>query len=238
MLFAWPAAAQEQRGSIEGVVKDSSGAVLPGVTVTAETGSGVKLDTTSDGGHGSLSVGAPGMYKVSANLAGFKPAKVSDVEVRLGSVKKVEFNLSSRPSPKVTVTAESPIVDVKQAARQPTSAPSRFRCCRTRATSRRSSRRRRASTRKPSRRRHDRRRRAAENRYVIDGIETTNIVGGLSGQNLLADFVEEVQVKSTGYPAEFGGSTGGVINVLTKSGTNNSHGTGCSITRVPARPAT
>src|SRR5436305_5063155 len=67
---------------------------------------------------------------------------------------------------------------------------------------------------------------AAENRYVIDGIETTNIVGGLSGQNLLADFVEEVQVKSTGYPAEYGGSTGGVINVLTKSGTNNVHGTG------------
>src|SRR5205085_5061935 len=57
-----------------------------------------------------------------------------------------------------------------------------------------------------------------------DGIETTNILGGLSGQNLLADFVEEVQVKSTGYPAEFGGSTGGVINVLTKSGTNNIHG--------------
>ena len=54
---------------------------------------------------------------------------------------------------------------------------------------------------------------AAENRYVIDGIETTDIVGGLSGKNLLADFVEEVQVKSTGYPAEYGGSTGGVINV-------------------------
>ena len=33
---------------------------------------------------------------------------------------------------------------------------------------------------------------AAENRYVIDGIETTNIIGGLSGKNLLADFVEEV----------------------------------------------
>ena len=59
---------------------------------------------------------------------------------------------------------------------------------------------------------------AAENRYVIDGIETTDIVGGLSGKNLLADFVEEVQVKSTGYPAEYGGATGGVINVQTKSG--------------------
>src|SRR5262249_26626130 len=72
---------------------------------------------------------------------------------------------------------------------------------------------------------------AAENRYVIDGIETTNIIGGPSGQNLLADFVEEVQVKSTGYPAEYGGSTGGVINVLTKSGTNNLHGYGSLFTQ-------
>src|SRR6185436_3156846 len=63
-----------------------------------------------------------------------------------------------------------------------------------------------------------------ENRYVVDGIETTDIVGGLSGKNLLADFVEEVQVKSTGYPAEFGGSTGGVINVITKSGSNKFNG--------------
>src|SRR5512138_955606 len=43
LLFAWPAAAQEQRGSIEGVIKDSSGAVLPGVTVEAKTTTGVVL---------------------------------------------------------------------------------------------------------------------------------------------------------------------------------------------------
>src|SRR5262249_28261809 len=65
---------------------------------------------------------------------------------------------------------------------------------------------------------------AAENRYVIDGIETTDIVGGLSGKNLLADFVEDVQVRSTGYSAEFGGATGAVINVQTKSGSNAYHG--------------
>ena len=65
---------------------------------------------------------------------------------------------------------------------------------------------------------------AAENRYVVDGIETTDLVHGQSGKNVLADFVEEVQVKSTGYPAEYGGSTGGVINVITKSGTNKFNG--------------
>ena len=65
---------------------------------------------------------------------------------------------------------------------------------------------------------------AGENRYIIDGIETTNLQSGISGKNVIADFVEEVQVKSSGYTAEFGGATGGVINVITKSGTNNLHG--------------
>ena len=65
---------------------------------------------------------------------------------------------------------------------------------------------------------------AGENRYIIDGIETTNLQSGISGKNLIADFVEEVQVKSSGYTAEFGGATGGVINVITKSGTNDWHG--------------
>src|SRR5262249_20642593 len=51
-LFAWPAAAQEQRGSIEGVVKDSSGGVLPGVTVEARSaGSGVLSTTTNETGN-------------------------------------------------------------------------------------------------------------------------------------------------------------------------------------------
>src|SRR5262249_21483449 len=56
------------------------------------------------------------------------------------------------------------------------------------------------------------------------GVETTQLVNGQSGKALLADFVEEVQVKSTGYSAEFGGSTGGVINVITKSGTDRFSG--------------
>ena len=65
---------------------------------------------------------------------------------------------------------------------------------------------------------------AGENRYIIDGIETTNLQSGISGKNVIADFVEEIQVKSSGYTAEFGGATGGVINVITKSGTNDWHG--------------
>ena len=64
----------------------------------------------------------------------------------------------------------------------------------------------------------------SENRFIIDGIDTTNLQNGTSGKTMLLDFVDEVQVKSSGYNAEFGGATGGVINVLTKSGTNGFQG--------------
>ena len=226
-LFAWPAAAQEQRGSIQGVVKDSSGAVLPGVTVEATSGGSGVLSATSDAsGNFRFPSVMPGVYVVSANLAGFKPAKVSDVDVRLGSVKSVEFNLQlASVSENVTVTAESPIVDTKTSgkstnirAEQISLLPHArdFTSLVTQAPG--------VNNETKSAGVMIDGAAAAENRYVIDGIETTNIIGGLSGQNLLADFVEEVQVKSTGYSAEFGGSTGGVISVLTKSGSNNLHG--------------
>src|SRR5204862_7830241 len=51
---------------------------------------------------------------------------------------------------------------------------------------------------------------AGENRYIVDGMETTNLQSGVSGKSVIADFVEEVQVKSSGYTAEFGGAMGGV----------------------------
>ena len=65
---------------------------------------------------------------------------------------------------------------------------------------------------------------SAENRYFIDGTDTTNLRTGLSGKTLLPEFIDEVQVKSSGYQAEFGGATGGVVNVVTKSGTNSFRG--------------
>jgi hypothetical protein len=227
-LFAWPVAAQEQRGSIEGIVKDASGGVLPGVTVEAKApGSGVLSSTTNESGSFRFPSVLPGTYEVSANLAGFKPVKVGDVEVRLGSVKSVEFNLQlASVAENVTVTAESPIVDTRSSgkstnirAEQVSLLPHArdFTSLVTQAPG--------VNNESKSAGVMIDGASAAENRYVIDGIETTSVLYGVSGQNLLADFVEEVQVKSTGYPAEFGGSTGGVINVLTKSGTNNMHGT-------------
>ncbi len=120
LLFAWPVTAQEQRGSIEGVVKDASGAVLPGVAVEARTSTGVVLTSTTDaqGTYRFPSV-APGTYEVSATLQGFAPKKQENVDVGLGQIKKVDLALSLQGvTESVQVTSESPLVDVRQSARQ------------------------------------------------------------------------------------------------------------------------
>ena len=77
LLLALPAAAQEQRGSILGVVKDASGAVLPGVTVEARSPSvvGVRSTVTDDQGIYRFPALPPGTYQVTANLQGFVAAQ-------------------------------------------------------------------------------------------------------------------------------------------------------------------
>ena len=66
-----PAWAQDQRGSIEGVVKDASGAVLPGATVEADANGRVTSTVTDSVGVYRFPSLAPGIYRVSANLQGF-----------------------------------------------------------------------------------------------------------------------------------------------------------------------
>jgi hypothetical protein len=229
LLFAWPAAAQEQRGSIEGTVKDTSGAILPGVTVEAKSAAGNVVSTTSDAsGQFRFPSLAPGLYEVTANLASFAPQKFSDVQVGLGQIKRLEFGLSlAGVAETVSVTAESPLVDIRNNARQVNIRAEQvdllphgrdFTTLVTQAPgANQESKLGGLSIDGAS---------AGENRYIIDGIETTNLQSGTSGKSVIADFVEEVQVKSSGYTAEFGGATGGVINVVTKSGTNNMHGLG------------
>src|SRR6516162_6307399 len=75
-----------------------------------------------------------------------------------------------------------------------------------------------------------------ENQYVVDGTNVTNTgYGGLGSYSITFgslgdatpyDFIKEIQVKTGGYGAEYGQATGGVVNVITKSGTNNLRGSG------------
>ncbi len=64
-----------------------------------------------------------------------------------------------------------------------------------------------------------------ENQYVVDGVNTTGLSYGTVGSPVINEFVEETEVITGGYMAEHGRSTGGVVNVVTRSGTNDFHGT-------------
>ena len=227
VLVAPIASAQETRGSIEGVVKDSSGAVLPGATVEARAATGGIVSAVSDtlGTYRFPSL-TPGRYTVVANLTGFQPSKVEDVRLDLGQILKVNFALQiGGVSEAVQVTAESPLIDVKQNAasvsiqkdvidlipkgRDFTSAVT------TAPGTNQESRGGGLNIDGSS---------GSENRFIVDGQDTTNVRNGTSGSGILLDFVQEVQVKSSGYNAEFRAATGGVISAISRSGTNAFHG--------------
>ncbi|HEY0593029.1 MAG TPA: carboxypeptidase regulatory-like domain-containing protein, partial [Thermoanaerobaculia bacterium] len=228
LLIALPIAAQETTGGIEGVIKDNSGAVLPGVTVEATgAGLGVVSTTTDASGNFRFPRLRPGTYTVRATLEGFRTAEKTNVLVTLGNMTAVNLTMGlSAVAETITVTAETPLVDVTKSAtatsitrEQLDMIPSGrdFSDVVSQAAG--------ASDEAflggisidgAS---------GAENRFVIDGIDTTNPQDGTSAQNVVTDFLEEVQVKSAGYAAEYGGSLGGVINVVTRSGTNDFHGT-------------
>ena len=228
LALAMPAFAQEQRASIEGIVKDSTGAVMPGVTVEAkneEVGVVVSAVTDANGVYRFPALAA-GTYDVTATLAGFNTITVPDVPLTLGQIKKVDFTLSvAGVAESVQVTAESPLVDVKQSARSTSIRGEQidllpkgrdFTSLIGQAPG--------ANYEAKSNGYMIDGASAGENRYVVDGVETTNLQSGASGKGIIADFVDEVQVKSSGYTAEFGGAMGGVISAVTKSGTNNWRG--------------
>ena len=59
-----------------------------------------------------------------------------------------------------------------------------------------------------------------ENQYYVDGVNTTGLSYGTVGSAVLNDFIQEIEVITGGYNAEYGRATGGVVNVVTKSGSN------------------
>ena len=151
--------------------------------------------------------------------------KVPDVRLALGQVLKIDLALAlATLTETVQVTAESPIIDVKQNAAAATiTAEVIERIPKARdftdlmRTAPGTQQERKSGIQIDGAG-------GAEHRYVIDGMDTTGIRTGVSGQEMPTDFIQEVQVKSSGYNAEFRATTGGVISAITKSGSNAWHG--------------
>jgi outer membrane receptor protein involved in Fe transport len=226
-LAAVPAAAQEQRGSVEGVVKDASGAVLPGVNVTLQSAAGAKLETVTDAtGVFRFPSVAPTTYTVTAALSGFTTQTASDVSVTLGQARRIEFTMPlAGVTESVSVTARSPVIDVTSSATATNISREQLEYIpRGRDFTDVVSQAAGASDESQAGGISIDGSSGSENRFVIDGIDTTSPQVGTNAVPLRAEFMEEVQVKSAGYAAEYGGSTGGVVNAITRSGSNEFHG--------------
>ncbi|HLH28356.1 MAG TPA: TonB-dependent receptor, partial [Acidimicrobiales bacterium] len=63
-----------------------------------------------------------------------------------------------------------------------------------------------------------------ENNYLLDGLNTTNVTHGLIGNHLSVEFVKQTELITGGYNAEYGRALGGVVNVVTKQGSDEFHG--------------
>ena len=185
------------------------------------------LETVTDGsGTYRFATLPPGRYEVTARLTGFLPARVVNIDLALGVQLTIDLVLKpAGPNETVEVVSESPLVAVTQSAgatnlrnEQIEKLPRGrdFTSLAIQAAGTNDERKLGGISIDGSS--------GAENRIIIDGVETTDTTVGTPGQLLVTDFVHELQIKSSGYSAEYGGSTGGVLNVITKSGSNAWHG--------------
>jgi hypothetical protein len=121
-LLLLPALAVAQTGSIAGVVRDTTGAVLPGVTVEASSPAlieGTRTVTTDDKGQYKIVDLRPGVYAVTFTLAGFNTIKREGIELTTGFTAPVNADLKvGAITETVMVTAESPIVDTQRVTQQ------------------------------------------------------------------------------------------------------------------------
>jgi outer membrane receptor protein involved in Fe transport len=238
--FAASTAAQSATGSIEGVVSDQSGAVLPGVTVTVtQSQTGLSRNAvTDDQGIFRVPLLPVGAYEVSAELSGFTPRKESGVRLTVGQTLNLAIQLQlATVAETVQVTSTTPVIETSKSQVSSTVGeisvqnlpvngrnfidfalltPGVTKDVRTGDISFAGQR-------------------GTLNSLVVDGADNNNTFfgqtlgrtgSGRAPYQFSQDAVQEFQVNSNAYSAEYGRAGGAVINVVTKSGTNELHGSG------------
>src|SRR4051795_1102789 len=225
-------AAAQTTGGIVGRVTDEGGGVLPGVTVEARSPAlqGSRTAVTDSTGTYRLTLLPPGGYMVSFTLEGFAAESRQGVGVGLDKDTTLNVTLRASLSQEITVTTEQPVVDTTTTA---VGANLDTRMIETLPTGRNytsvvqitpgvSSDANPENTQQASIAVYGSS--GAENVYYIDGVNTTGAEDGFPGHELHIGFLPAGDVKTGGYQAEYGRSTGGVVNVITKSGGNEIHG--------------
>jgi hypothetical protein len=220
--------AQVPTGKIFGTVTDEQGGPIPGVSVEATSPKlvGMAATVTDADGDYRLFALTPGTYRITFRLQGFKTITREGIIVEIEQTVKLDIRMQlGGLEEQVTVVGQSPLIDVKSTAKGMTMTKEMFEVL-------------------PRGRDFDTLVTAvpgvanepflgglsvdgasgAENMYYIDGTDITNLYVGTRAQGAAFEFIDEVQIKASGYQAEFGGSLGGVVTVITRQGGNEFHG--------------
>jgi hypothetical protein len=230
VLCAPPALAQEVTGGVAGTVVDSSKAAIPGATVKLEGGAVNQVQVTDGSGRYAFAAVPPGTYKLTTTLQGFSTGVAENVMVAIGKATTIDFTLNvGGLAELVTVESDAARIDTAQSTIQTNVTAATIENL-PKGTNM-------ASLLKlaPAARQEALSggyqidgASGSENSFMIDGLETGNFRTGVLNvnNNLPFEFIQEMSIKTSGFNAEFGGATGGVISVVTKSGTNQFRGTG------------
>ena len=224
MLVAGAAFAQVD-GRIEGTVTAEDGSVLPGATVKATSPAmiGERVATSDDQGAFRFVNLPPGLYEVSSVLEGFGTVQNKDVKVGIDQTVRLTFNMKPAFAGEIEVTGEQPAIDVTNATTGVSVSaadvgkiplPRDFYSVAQLTTG--SGRDAVGTTFYGST--------GAENAYNIEGLNITGGRYGTESKALNFDFIQEVEVKTGGLTAEYGRLTGGLVNAITKSGSNDFQG--------------
>jgi len=241
-----PLEAQTVSGTILGVVQDQQGAVIGKAEITArslDTGA-IRKATSEDNGTYQITSVPAGAYEVSVTIAGFKTEVRSGINVTVGSDVSVNFSLTvGAISEKVEVTAEAPQVDASSSALggfvnsttirelplngrdwialsllQPGVNVNAAQNANDLSRAQRGN----GMAITISGGRH------TDNAFRIDGIIVNDYANGGPGSalrvNMGVDAIREFSVLTNNYSAEYGRGSGGIVNAITKSGTNGFHG--------------
>ncbi len=226
LLFAATALAQTATvGHLRGVVKDATGAVLPGVTVEAKhQDMGFARTTTTDAAGSFRFASLPlGSYALTATLSGFETAKSRDNRVELERTTDVSLTLKlGATAEAITVTGEVPLVDktnvtarthVKADDFQKLPVGRNYQSLMGVAP---------GVTGTGNVNAHGAL--SSANLFLFDGVDVTDATTGTFGGNLNFEAIQELTMYTAGVSAEYGRATGAVVNVITKSGGNNLSG--------------
>jgi Carboxypeptidase regulatory-like domain len=256
-LLTGIAAAQVTTGTIIGTVKDSGGAVLPGVSIKlTNTDTGViRTVTTDEFGRYNAPQLPLGGYEITAELAGFQTAVRRGVTLTIGREAVVDFNLQvGSVAQEVTVNAEAALVSTTQAdlsylvddkkirdlplngrnytqlaTLQPGVIPLLTNLSRNDVSGGEGLKLMIGGAQ------------PTQNSYLMDGQDVSDYAGqtpgSVAGTNLGIDAIREFTISTNNYSSEFGLVAGGVMNVVTNSGTNALHGSAFEFLRNSALDA-